>query len=75
MKTEKRQLIGSDKPPVFFVKAGLIIEGRLLKMKRGRKILIEYFDCGKRRLITKRLNSLKGMTNDELERILQQRQE
>jgi hypothetical protein len=73
MNMEKRQPTGNNNPPAFFVKAGEIIEGRLLKVKRGRKVLIEYFEGGKRRLITKRINSLKGLYNDELESILSQR--
>ena len=56
---------------VFFIKAGKIMEGRLLKIKRNQKILIEYSEDGKRRLITKRINSLKGLFTDELQSLLQ----
>jgi hypothetical protein len=60
-----------DVVPVFFLKAGKIVEGRLLKIKRNQKILIEYSEDGKRRLITKRINSLKGLYKDELQSLLQ----
>lgn len=61
----------NEAQPVFFIKAGKIIEGRLLKIKRNQKILIEYSEEGKRRLITKRTNALKGLFADELQSILQ----
>lgn len=68
---EMLKQVGNNKyTPVFFMKAGEIIEGRLLKIKRSNKLLIEYNEDGRRKLITKRINSLKGLLPDELSKIL-----
>ncbi len=74
MRMGKQAPAGNNQRPVFFLKAGKIMEGRLLKLKRNQKILIEYSEDGKRRLITKRLNALKGLLQNELSDILQERQ-
>lgn len=56
---------------IYFIKGGDVKEGLILRIKRNNKILIEYSEDGRRRLITKRINALKGLYPDELESILQ----